>query len=410
MSKVIRNSPSWKSNTISALCDLSSGLWKGKKPPYQTVGVIRNTNFNADGTLNDVDIAYLDVEVRQFATRALRFGDTVLEKSGGGPKQPVGRVIQFDKPEGEYSFSNFTACVRSKNSEILSSDYLHRYLHWLHASRVTEKIQSHSTGIRNLNLTAYKALTISYPSINEQRRIVTILDEAFEGIASAETTANKNKANAFELFESRVSEIFTARGDGWQQQKLEEICQDITVGLVGSMSKEYQADGVPFLRSQNVRPFHISLENVVYINEAFNNSLKKSQLRPGDLAIVRTGYPGTAAVIPTDLPLSNCSDLVIVRPGPRLNPYYMAHFFNSTHGKRLVLGNIVGSAQKHFNIGSAKNVSVPVPSLTQQERVVAMLDEFRQETQRLETAQTQKLQSLETLKQSLLHQAFSGNL
>jgi type I restriction enzyme S subunit len=176
------------------------------------------------------------------------------------------------------------------------------------------------------------------------------------------------------------------------------------------MSKEYQADGVPFLRSQNVRPFHISLENVVYINEAFNNSLKKSQLRPGDLAIVRTGYPGTAAVIPTDLPLSNCSDLVIVRPGPRLNPYYMAHFFNSTHGKRLVLGNIVGSAQKHFNIGSAKNVSVPVPSLTQQERVVAMLDEFRQETQRLETAQTQKLQSLETLKQSLLHQAFSGNL
>jgi type I restriction enzyme S subunit len=170
MSKVIRNSPSWKSNTISALCDLSSGLWKGKKPPYQTVGVIRNTNFNADGTLNDVDIAYLDVEVRQFATRALRFGDTVLEKSGGGPKQPVGRVIQFDKPEGEYSFSNFTACVRSKNSEILSSDYLHRYLHWLHASRVTEKIQSHSTGIRNLNLTAYKALTISYPSINEQTR------------------------------------------------------------------------------------------------------------------------------------------------------------------------------------------------------------------------------------------------
>jgi type I restriction enzyme S subunit len=93
-----------------------------------------------------------------------------------------------------------------------------------------------------------------------------------------------------------------------------------------------------------------------------------------------------------------------------LNPYYTAHFFNSTHGKRLVLGKIVGSAQKHFNIGSAKNVSVPIPSLLQQERIVSMLDEFRAETQRLEAVQTQKLQLLEALKRSLLQQAFSGNL
>lgn len=142
MSKPIRNSPGWKSNTIAELCDLSSGLWRGKHPPYRTVGVFRNTNFNADCTLNDADIAYLDVEVRQFAKLALRFGDTVLEKSGGGPKQPVRRVIQFDKHEGDYSFSNFTACVRSKNPEVLSPVYLHKYQYWLYATGVTERFKA----------------------------------------------------------------------------------------------------------------------------------------------------------------------------------------------------------------------------------------------------------------------------
>jgi type I restriction enzyme S subunit len=106
-------------------------LWKGKQPPFKNVGVIRNTNFSADGTLDDSDIAYLDVEDRQFAKRALRFGDIILEKSGGGPKQPVGRVILFDKHQGEYSFSNFTACIRSKNTKVLHPVYLHRYLYWI---------------------------------------------------------------------------------------------------------------------------------------------------------------------------------------------------------------------------------------------------------------------------------------
>jgi type I restriction enzyme S subunit len=88
LNKLICTSPGWKSQTLAELCDFSSGLWKGKQPPYRNVGVIRNTNFNADGTLNDSDIAYLDVEERQFAKRALQFGDIILGKSGGGPGVP----------------------------------------------------------------------------------------------------------------------------------------------------------------------------------------------------------------------------------------------------------------------------------------------------------------------------------
>ena len=78
----------WKTESLSEVCNFSSGLWKGKKPPFRTVGVIRNTNFNQDGSLDDSDIAILDVEEVQFAKRSLSFGDIILEKSGGGPSSP----------------------------------------------------------------------------------------------------------------------------------------------------------------------------------------------------------------------------------------------------------------------------------------------------------------------------------
>ena len=69
------------------------------------------------------------------------------------------------------------------------------------------------------------------------------------------------------------------------------------------------------------------MDNAMFIDDAFHRAPKKSQLRPGDLAIVRTGYPGTAAVIPLDLPDSNCSDLVIVRPTKEANPHFLCRVF-----------------------------------------------------------------------------------
>src|SRR4051794_8589704 len=104
----------------------------------------------------------------------------------------------------------------------------------------------------------------------------------------------------------------------WREIKLKDLCKRVTVGHVGSMAEEYQESGIPFLRSLNIKPFALDLADVKFIDAGFHYKLRKSALRPGDVAVVRTGYPGTAAVIPRSLPDSNCSDLVIVRPGPDL--------------------------------------------------------------------------------------------
>jgi len=119
----------WEIARLDDACVFLNGLWKGKKPPFVEAGVIRNTNFAQDGALDFSDIAYLDVEVKQIEKRRLQLGDVILEKSGGGPKQAVGRVALFNRAEENFSFSNFTSVIRIRDAKKLDYRYLHKYLH-----------------------------------------------------------------------------------------------------------------------------------------------------------------------------------------------------------------------------------------------------------------------------------------
>lgn len=181
---------------IDEVCDFINGLWTGKKPPFLNVSVIRNTNFRKNGELDYSDIAQLDVEARQFTSRQLRFGDIVLEKSGGGPKQPVGRVCVFEREDGNFSLSNFTSAIRVKNTQELHFKYLHFYLQHMYIEGETEKIQTNSTGIRNLQLSLYKEFNIPLPSLTEQKLIVNNLKNLS---LEADISHNSYKAKVSEL-------------------------------------------------------------------------------------------------------------------------------------------------------------------------------------------------------------------
>lgn len=162
----------------------------------------------------------------------------------------------------------------------------------------------------------------------------------------------------------------------WRQIKLKDICERITVGHVGSMSNEYIDEGIPFLRSQNINPYRINRNGLKFVSKQFHESLRKSALRFGDVAVVRTGYPGTACVIPKDLGEANCSDLVIITPGLEVNAYFLSAVFNSRFGKDLVGGNLVGAAQQHFNVTTAKELKIFLPPKTAQDKIAAVLSAY----------------------------------
>jgi len=287
-----------------------------------------------------------------------------------------------------------------------------RFLYYLLDSKIDVLLSMVSRGatVHRLMTEQIRSLDFILPPLAEQHRLVRILDEALGGLATATANAEKNLLNARALFETHLQSVFTKRSKGWDDRKLYSLCREITVGYVGPMAREYKESGVTFLRSQNIRPFRVSLENVLFISREFDEKIAKSRLRPGDVAVVRTGYPGTAAVIPASLPEVNCADLVIVRPSREVEPQFLAAFFNSSYGKQHVSGKVVGAAQKHFNIGAAKETVLHLPPLQEQRRIIAKFDGLATETQRLESISQRKLAALGELKKSLLHEAFSGKL
>ena len=203
---------SWNEATISVddsdHFETLNGLWKGKKEPFVEAGVIRNTNFTLSGTINYSNVAYLDVEVKQLSKRRLKPGDIILERSGGGPKQPVGRVVFFDREDGEFSFSNFTSAIRVKNRGAFDPLFVFYGLMELYQSGQTADIQRRTTGIRNLDFTAYKKRAhLPRIPLPEQKKIAHILSTVQRAIEAQDRIIQTTT----ELFKSMLHQLMTAQ-------------------------------------------------------------------------------------------------------------------------------------------------------------------------------------------------------
>jgi type I restriction enzyme S subunit len=201
-----------------------NGLWKGKKEPITRAIVIRNTNFTADGVLDLANVAELDVEAKQLASRTLQRGDIIVERSGGGPKQAVGRVCYFDAVgEHPYSFSNFTSVIRVVDQQRLLPRYVHYFLLHLYKDGYTEGLQHATTGIRNLDFSSYLEAKVPEKPIAEQQKIAAVLWKMQRAIA----TQDRLIAATRDLKQSAMQHLFTHGLRG-------EPLKDTEIGLMPS--------------------------------------------------------------------------------------------------------------------------------------------------------------------------------
>ena len=189
----------------------------------------------------------------------------------------------------------------------------------------------------------------------------------------------------------------------WGIKKVEEVASYITVGFVGSMASLFVEDGVPLLRGQNIRPYALDLTNLKYISPATHKKWKKSALFPGDVVIVRVGYPGTACVIPEGVGDLNAASLVIVRPDPlKLDSQYLCYVLNSPWGKARIQGSLVGAAQQVFNTHTAASLEIPTPPLPEQKRIAEILSAY---DELIENCQ-KRIKVLETMARNLYREWF----
>lgn len=168
--------------------------------------------------------------------------------------------------------------------------------------------------------------------------------------------------------------------------------------------------GVPCLRGLNIKPARIDRQNLLYIDETTSRTHSNTILRFDDLVIVRSGFAGSAALVPPDLGGCNCVDLVLVRKSSTLIPRYLEYVVNSDRAQEQVRQKSSGALLSHFNAVDAGDIIVPRRELSQQERLVAELDRACSKIDRtLDLIQGQIL-LLEEHRQALITAAVTGEM
>lgn len=278
--------------------------------------------------------------------------------------------------------------------------------------KITEEIEQQVNGAVGLvHITKEKLndFTIPVPLLSEQQRVAAILDKAFDGIATAKATAEKNVQNARALYQTHLNAILTQRDQGWVSRRLGDLSM-MNYGYTESACVD--PVGPKFLRITDIHDNHIDWNSVPYCSIA-TSEIPKYQLIEGDIVFARTGATTGKSSLITDPPNAVfASYLIRVRLYTQeiLPPFLMLFFQTKSYWNNIKLGSS-GSAQGGFNATKLAELVIPYPKLIKaQQTIIIKLNEFSTEIQRLESIYTKKLSALEELKKSLLHQAFLGNL
>jgi type I restriction enzyme S subunit len=393
----------WAHKSLQDLLILNrSGFWGEEAPskarPIQ-VKVIRNADLTKHNSIKGSATRYFSA--KEAANAELQIGDIAMSSSGD-----VGKAWLTNEPG--YSASNFIRILRPDANYIVPG-FL-RYVLESDQGQAALKASTAGTTIQNLQKTFYSMLTVPLPPLAEQQRIVRLLDEAFEGIAIAKANAEQNLKNAHTLFESYLHNIFLEGGNEWQMKKIREVCEAVNVGHVGPSSMHRDPKGIPFLMGKNIGFGIINEHNIERIKKSFHREQKKSQLRSGDIVVVRIGKSGQAAKIPASFGEANCSGLVVIKQPCGVDADYLVYYLNSPAGRRYSLSQAKGSTRQTLNTSTISSTLVPVPPLAEQRRIVDRVSAFEESTSHLVTVSRKKIRALEDLRVSLISQAFSGQL
>jgi type I restriction enzyme, S subunit len=241
---------------------------------------------------------------------------------------------------------------------------------------------------------------------------VGILDEAFEGIATAKANAEKNLRNARALFESHLQSVFSRHGKGWERVQIEEVCESIMDCVNKTAPKVEGPTPFKMIRTTNVRNGRVDLESVNYVTENVYRIWTRRQVpKRGDVILTREAPMGEVGMLLSDDKVFLGQRLVAYRTNPRkLNGRFLLYALQSADLQGQIRDLASGSTVQHMRVPDSKKLQLPLPTLKEQESAVATLDKVREDTQRLESIYRHKLAALEALKKTLLHQAFTGRL
>ena len=371
---------------------------RGEMRPY-----LRNLNVRWFGfDLSDVqEMPILATEVDRYAVKR---GDLMICE-GGYP----GRAAIWDS-DGPIFFQK--ALHRVRFHEPFHAQWT---LYYFLYQDLNGSLKRHfnGAGIQHFTGEALARFEIPIAPLPEQQRIVAILDEAFDAIATAKANTEKNLQNARNLFPQHVQSVFNQRGIDWIDATLGQIAQ-VKGGKRVPKGYRLLSDPTPYpyLRVTDFTDSgSIDMSDLRYISEGIHKQIKNYTISSKDLYLSIAGTIGKTGIIPQELEGANLTEnacRLVFRDGVSNRFVY---YFSITPDFVEQAGlNTRTSAQPKLALSRLATINLGLPTFANQERLADEFDTLRDQTEALENVYQQKLVALEALKSSLLHQAFTGNL
>ncbi len=300
--------------------------------------------------------------------------------------------------------------------------------YWLVSIEQHLPLFSSSNTQDNLNAAKVRSFPVFVPSLDEQRAIASFLDRETAKIDALVAEQERLMALLREKRQAVISHAVTKglnpdapmNASGvewlgeipahWSVRRLKTCTPQVTVGIVVEPSKHYADEGVPALRSLNVKSGRIVLDDMVFLSADGHALHRKSTLQAGDLVAVRSGQPGATAVVPPSLDGCNCVDLLIIRKPTLLTSHYLASYLASDVALHQFALGSGGAIQQHFNVSTASELVIVVPPLEEQVLIQAYLDGQCKDFDELIESNASSLNLLTERRAALISAAVTGQI
>ena len=367
----------------------------------ESTAVIRTSNFLNSGRLNLDNIVCRDIDKIKYSDKILRTGDIIIEKSGGSPNQPVGRVVYFDVTDQDYFTNNFTSILRVKPG--YNSKYIFYLMKYFYDTKKVLKFQNQTTGIINLKLADYLNKTkVNIETIENQNTIVDILDMLEYQIINR----NKQLSELSNLVKSRFNEMF---GDisKFDVERLNNSVKEMFIGPFGSslkndyfVSKE-KAYCMVYEQKHAIKKT-MNLETR-YVDEKKYKELKRFSIYGGDIIVSCRGTIGEIFQVPNNAPLGimHPSIMKIRLDNSKYNPIFFKFMLSDYMDIEKIKSK--GSGVKMaITASELGKIGFPLPPLSLQNEFA----DFVAQVDKSQLAIQKSLEELETLKKSLMQEYF----
>ncbi len=380
---------------------------RGGQDAYKESGISLFRSLNVyDGFFKKKNLAFIDEDqANKLSNVVVQKGDVLLNITGASiarccvaPSEllpaRVNQHVTIIRPDLAHIDSRFLAYL------LISKQYKDALLN------TGEKAGSTRQALTKAQIESFE---VTIPKLSEQKRIVAIVDEAFEGIDRAIANTQKNLTNARELFESYLNAIFIQKGNGWEEKKLDVICV-VERGSSPRPIKQYlteSPDGVNWVKISDTQGVHKRIHSTK--QKITKEGAKRSRkVEPGDFILTNSMSYGKPYIMATTGYIHD--GWFVLRLANTINTDFFYYLLSSNLVQEQFKSLAAGSVVKNISSDLVKRAALPIPPLSEQTTIVDAIEELVVETQRLEGIYQRKLAALNELKQSILQKAFTGEL